>query len=532
MQMCAQVFAVWIVILCTDDWLTQAHLTHLGCPRLTYLCLFAVGRSSPMVARVVALIGLFGVMGIACGGSSRHVDGGGQDASTATDGGASDGAVGYSSGTRIKAQVLVTDDGFETFVGWFDTKYGVACVFETADDDAERCLPDVPTEPPTFIDAQCTIPALYIAPDMCHPVPSMVGATSDSGCRRKISMFTVGSTIAGATIYYQKPIGGTCTQHMVAGGQLHALGPIAAGNFVSANEGPGDSSGRIAPWTLHAADGAQALGGFFDKTENLQCASQTSEDRSLRCLPVPGALILQTPYYADAACTHQAAFGSTTLCGSSSPFVLEYPPDGCDQGWKVFGRGAAISSSVAYAQLGGVCSKLPSLMSGDQLFDIGEPMPPSSFALLQSVELGSARLHAVALAADDGVSWTTGAIVDSMLSTPCHFGIAADGQERCLPEGLSFPFYADPECSDPLGVNEPVNGCLTPARYALTLDATGCMLKRHVFTLGATVAASQVYLKAGSTTCLPAMLSMGSVVYRLGAEIAPGMLQSGRIVTR
>ena len=47
----------------------------------------------------------------------------------------------YKSGSRIKAKVVFTPGGAQSFAGWYDTKLDVDCRFRTASDGKNRCLP-------------------------------------------------------------------------------------------------------------------------------------------------------------------------------------------------------------------------------------------------------------------------------------------------------------------------------------------------------------------------------------------------------
>jgi hypothetical protein len=60
------------------------------------------------------------------------------------------------SGSRIKARVIVSNDGAKSFLGWFDTQRNEACSFMQAGDGKLRCQPYTIMSFQGYLDSNCT----------------------------------------------------------------------------------------------------------------------------------------------------------------------------------------------------------------------------------------------------------------------------------------------------------------------------------------------------------------------------------------
>jgi hypothetical protein len=123
------------------------------------------------------------------------------------------------------------------------------------------------------------------------------------------------------------------------------------------------------------------------------------------------------------------------------------------------------------------------------------------------------------LAGDGSKEYLPGSWFDSQRNETCAFVMAADGQERCLPDGVSVVAYADSQCMTPI-VMAPAS-CSTPS-YAQTLDSASCgdaVPATHVLAVGAAMTPTGLYLKNGTNCFSAGPVVTGYNYYDVGAEV-------------
>jgi hypothetical protein len=130
------------------------------------------------------------------------------------------------------------------------------------------------------------------------------------------------------------------------------------------------------------------------------------------------------------------------------------------------------------------------------------------------------RLKAVYRVADDGSKeFVPGAWFDTMRQENCSFVRAADGKDRCLPQGLGASAFSDSACTKPIVAT--ASGCAAP-KYALGAVEDTCSegpSGLRVFAVGAVTTPATIYVQSGSQ-CFPAgAASTGATYYEVGAEI-------------
>jgi hypothetical protein len=143
------------------------------------------------------------------------------------------------------------------------------------------------------------------------------------------------------------------------------------------------------------------------------------------------------------------------------------------------------------------------------------------------------RLKARWLEAPGGLRQFSG-WYDSQLQLHCSFLIAADGELRCLPVGISTaagPTAADPTCTAPAII---VAGgeCRTPAQpYLLQAKRQpgACQARYQVFRRGERLT---VRYERPMGVCTPEPLPQQSVGYGLGEELPPVMFVKGKLVAK
>ena len=135
--------------------------------------------------------------------------------------------------------------------------------------------------------------------------------------------------------------------------------------------------------------------------------------------------------------------------------------------------------------------------------------------------IDGSRLKARYRVADDGSKeYLSGVWFDSQRNEVCTFTTAADGTERCLPDGVVATVFSDAACTMPVLMT--VTGCAGPP-YALTVDGASCgnpVGVTHVLSVGAGVTPSNLYVQAGGSNCISIGPPPSGYTYSsVGAEI-------------
>jgi len=195
---------------------------------------------------------------------------------------------------------------------------------------------------------------------------------------------------------------------LVAGVFLGACGPAADGRTTDAGPSVGDGgvvggSGQDQPikfnsgtrikakvtnTSISTADGAKytssAFAGWYDAARQEDCSPKSAGDGKIRCLPAT----MNTPYYADAACTAPAALVVTDPTPGCSPPQPKYlgvlPPAACPQtgGTRVYRLGPTITTFYSKSSTG-TCSG-PATSPGLSFYTLGAEVPVTEFAEMTS----------------------------------------------------------------------------------------------------------------------------------------------------
>lgn len=145
-------------------------------------------------------------------------------------------ATSSTSGSRLKARVMVGADGSRSFVGWHDTELKTDCAFVKSVDGKTRCLPSgTNVLPGYFTDSGCTKPAAYTTKG-CAPSSKYVQAIQGGACGAGYAVYQLG-TPHTASVYVGSP--GACNSTTVglSSYDVYTLGPeVSLASFVAGNE--------------------------------------------------------------------------------------------------------------------------------------------------------------------------------------------------------------------------------------------------------------------------------------------------------
>jgi hypothetical protein len=127
---------------------------------------------------------------------------------TSSGGGGPTQGLGYENGSRLRANVLVGEDGSKQFWGWHDSDRSEDCQFTTAADSHKRCMPlsSAATSTGTyFLDAQCST---ELAVALCSP--HYVLRYIPDGCSNRVQLYELGIQATPTSIYLKS--GATCIE--------------------------------------------------------------------------------------------------------------------------------------------------------------------------------------------------------------------------------------------------------------------------------------------------------------------------------
>lgn len=144
----------------------------------------------------------------------------------------------YASGSRIKMRVIVSGDGAKAFLGWHDSQRNEDCLFITAIDGQQRCLPlDFSVFGIYFSDSACSRRlALDSRPCPDSPPPYGVVIEKSIACpATRYAPWSIGTRYSGDT--YQSDGHGGCPKLTTSPGILWTLtAEVPPASFQSATE--------------------------------------------------------------------------------------------------------------------------------------------------------------------------------------------------------------------------------------------------------------------------------------------------------
>ena len=420
------------------------------------------------------------------------------------------------SGSRLRAQYLTTADGARQFHGWSDKNLGISCHFSTADDGKQRCLPDtLATVSGAFADMDCKAPLVQVAAS-CTDTPSYVLQTSAGTCGPTTQVYSVGAAQTPTQIYFAS--GTDCVgSDPPANQKFFALGAKAdASAFLDGTSAGVPSGHRLDPVYTLGSDGSKERTGWFDTTQNSACAVSIAADGKSRCLPSPAAIVRDT--FGDAGCTQplaqSVAMAQCDAVGAPN-LAFEIDTGACPATKALYAVTAAFQGAQVWVQRGTSCA--PMAATGSTYYQVTAINPPE-FELFLEVQSGSARLKPDALVDADGDSELGTELFDTTRGESCTFATAADGQIRCLPDGLAS-LFSDAQCMQAVGVAAQ-SGCktTTPTCARLTHPDT-CASNVSIFPLGAQTPSAALFGLDVTGRCSSAP-APSATLYSLGAEVA------------
>ncbi len=462
-------------------------------------------------------------------GGSVATGGGGSGASGGTGGTGGTGGVPvvgevpFTSGSRLRANVLDAGGGARNFAGWHDTELGVDCGFRLAEDGVIRCLPGGSTSYHT--DASCTS---YVVPNpSCSPAPKyvMVDLPEQVDCHQPTAVVhEVGSKIAVPTLF----LGSGCQDvgPPPVDQDVYLVGDaVPPSAFVAAVEKSAPRGDQLEVPFLEAEDGAMEVTGVRDTKRDAACG-EFPFGAEQRCVPWSWASngFFYTAIFSDASCTNSLVAAGTPApsCPEAQIVVNSTGSNQCDASYLLFEVGAKVTPSLVYYSDVNGCGPGGPPIPDVTYYELGPPAPASAFPLLQMAHVGTGRLTSVQETAGDGsFLFPASRFFDADLAVDCYPEVFSDGKLRCMPSITGYlgePLFADAACTKEVAF---VNPCGAAPHFAYRSGGEACSLAiAEVYGVGDSLPAggSHYALVGGSCQEQPAF---PDVTVRLLGEKVP-----------
>jgi hypothetical protein len=326
------------------------------------------------------------------------------------------------SGSRLRAEFLVTPNGDQVFQGFYDSERGESCALRFTS-DGQYCLPlDVATTRADvrdgrlldfrqYSDANCERP-IYWAAAECENKhePRYVVSTVEryvehsgpgSFCvDRDWEIRELGAIIRPQLVYY-RDAAGECLSTTSRSGEefFEESEPLPREAFVAVHEEVRAMPSRLRARELVGSDGARQLLGWFDAERHEPCAFALAADLTPRCLP---SFQAYGGFFSDADCSVPAAHPDIQyLAGVCGAGPLNYAmrsvdaDSKCVYGMEYFAAGAALPMGTPIRDASGPCPAQPWRITSaaDTFIGLGESIPAQAFVRLETAWVGAGRLR-------------------------------------------------------------------------------------------------------------------------------------------
>ncbi|NUO54774.1 MAG: hypothetical protein HOV80_38525 [Polyangiaceae bacterium] len=362
----------------------------------------------------------------------------------------------YEAGSRLTPRLISGGDGADVFVGFFDNELQIACSFMETDSGELRCLPENDiVGVALYADDACTVPAILETPCVTAPYATRFAQDPCHGYE-PVEVFRAidGSPPMPA---YNLTMAGCFEFPEQTGGELRAAEAVPFSEFVLGTIERAGIEGDLAVHRIVAEDGASFVQTLL--RDDFACEPRAFGTEN-RCVDV-GAASMEVyegmPLWAESTCSSsRAAFYGNPECLASGqmpgPLQTKMKP------------GLAVEctsqdcSTQAYYELDvdlaqvftneGMCTEY--VVQALHAAAVGDPFPIEGLPAVETVQVGTGRLRALAWGHDGKALIGRPTFRDTTLGIECAAATVDGGTTRCLPEGTYPLYFADAACTVPL----------------------------------------------------------------------------------
>lgn len=442
------------------------------------------------------------------------------------------GAAGFTSGTRLHAQVYAAGST-KLWHDWFDTQLKVTCSFRDTDDGGNHCIPTGPTTGSSynlFGDAACTAPVVEASSGCGAPEYATVGAPG--GACSRVHVAKVGAPFTGTTYALNNGActasGANPTSKFFSVGATLPSSTLVSGSMKIEARGP-----ALSVQVEHGDDGSSRVVNLYDTGLAGPCAPIFESEQARltdyagRCAPTSTAF--QEGDFGDAVCGSPVAYAPAGACTTV--------PRNAIQVYGPISKTCPQEALLGYAQLGtpylgdvyrsdqGTCQKQPSKPPSEGFANVGPTLPGSSMAKVAQLREGQERIVKDWLVDDAGHKLMVVGLYDTLRKEPCFWSPTNDGKMRCTPRAGNGGSFSDATCTKALfQASTPAAGCpVEPTPKVVVALATFgvCQTpgKLRFYTVGGPVSLTETY-SLNNEKCTGPFPS-GTATYYDTTEIPP-----------
>ncbi len=401
-------------------------------------------KSSMRGAARLLAVGLLCTVVAACGDDKRSGGGaageggsggtGGAGASGGTGGAGGSGgeqAVRFedptgASGTRLSRRYLEAGPGAYMTADFWDTELETACSFGTATDGALRCLPDSYSDI-YFSDAGCTEPIIVVRDEDTFDCRSAWARSRIDGSYYRRT--ETPAVLTGGLTYYRTETGCSALG-LGAAAENWVAEKIVSASFVRGTRDDEARADGLVSRFVDGEDGSRVLLETVHGARGYAC----SFDSEGHCLP-PTAPAWA---FADAACTQPVA--AYYAAAGEAPALVAIPERdgrGCQNGARIYERGAAVTTQLYYRNTVGACATYGS-SSIYRYFRAGAEVSPDELPRASVVHEGSGSLVARRYVDENGEAiGSVHQFWDTTRDEACHPATLGGGF-TCVPVNRAF----------------------------------------------------------------------------------------------
>lgn len=411
------------------------------------------------------------------------------------------------SGSRLKARRRVSTDGYQDFIGWYDTKLGINCTVDRDPVGVLRCLPEASAGSLFFHDASCSKQAASgacLEPSVQLVRDQQFNATCASE-EPRFRVLRLGAPIKGSVFENS----GSC--EAIASDQdlrpvEEVVDPEQFASFaVQQLPTQKDGFGLLA---YKSSDGArQTIGAWSQVAGRVQ--SLLLDDGKEHWAPSVAVTAFHIKSFADPSCG-VTPIGYAFDCGAT-PVVAVGLPDGIEVakcgGQAIFNVIEPLPGlSKVFSTLSGACSELEAPPQSIW-YRLGDKLDPATLPLSARLPIGGQRLQRAVLTTPGGqhvvFPYDPGTLTDTKDGVPCDlFKVSADSW-RCVPRGYSTQIFQDSACSKPIvAIPKSPDLCSAPTaeKYAVLTSFLSCGVSQEVHAIEGQLSPGEIFLGDG-TNC-------------------------------
>jgi hypothetical protein len=437
---------------------------------------------------------------------------------------------GAKSGTRIKLQWFVFDDGTKQFSGFYDSQLSSACSNNSFYGDTHTyCIPQYMGV--NYSDAACSQKIALSYNNQCaatRQTYTFAAETMSMSCMYGVThLYHLGAVASGVTNYYYKDGTGTCQNGGALGTNYTAYSvgaEVTTSGLAEMTLGT-PTAGAVGVVSLQTADGLNYPQNFHDSAGGFDCYGSYNYQGATTAMCVPNNSGY-AGYYSDNGCTsHEMIVGPGC---TPPPYAFKPSRDNCSVDPYEVDHGASLISptpaSYYYWNPSSQTCIAQTIPTGYTFYDLGTAITLQSLMRKPDAIPGH-RVQGIQMSSGES-RMRDYTMYDKTLGSECYIQQMGDGTYRCMPENAYIQqpsnFYTDSTCSTSATFAQAYKGgsasCASPPApgYAYANVTVGNCYDYNIYQVGAKYTGTVYYMNG---TCMPYPSAGQYDWYMLGPQV-------------